>query len=70
LDQGIFFYYGKYSFATNDAKQWGDWGIDYLKYDWNPNDFYCTREMHDALRKLDRDIVFSLSNEAPYAENV
>jgi hypothetical protein len=21
LDQGIFFYYGKYSFATNDAKQ-------------------------------------------------
>ena len=68
LEQNIFYYHGKYSFATNDAKQWGDWGIDYLKYDWNPNDFYYTKEMHDALRKLDRDIVYSLSNEAPYGD--
>jgi len=27
---------GKYSFATADANQWAEWGIDYLKYDWNP----------------------------------
>ena len=24
------------SFATNDADQWAAWGMDYLKYDWNP----------------------------------
>ena len=27
---------GKKLFADNDAKQWAAWGIDYLKYDWNP----------------------------------
>lgn len=63
-----FYYHGKYSFAKNDAKQWGDWGIDYLKYDWNPNNFYYTKEMHGALRELDRDIVYSLSNSAPYGD--
>ena len=28
---------GKHSFVANDVKQWEDWGIDYLKYDWTPN---------------------------------
>lgn len=68
IKRNTFYYHGKYSFAINDAKQWGDWDIDYLKYDWNPNDFYYTKEMHDALRELDRDIVFSLSNSAPYGD--
>ena len=53
---------GKYSFATNDAAQWAAWGIDYLKYDWNPIEFAETKEMADALRQSGRDIVFSLSN--------
>ena len=53
---------GKYSFATNDAAQWAAWGIDYLKYDWNPIEYPETREMYDALRHSGRDIVFSLSN--------
>jgi alpha-galactosidase len=57
---------GKYSFATNDAKQWAEWGINYLKYDWNPNEEPETREMHNALRSSGRDIVFSLSNNAPF----
>ena len=26
-------YFGEYSFARQDARQWADWGIDYLKYD-------------------------------------
>jgi alpha-galactosidase len=60
--------HGKYSFVKNDVQQWYDWGIDYLKYDWYPNDFYHVKEMHDALRALDRDIVYSLSNAAPYAD--
>src|SRR6185295_3235553 len=57
---------GKYSFATNDALQWAEWGMDYLKYDWNPNEEPETREMYDALRSSGRDIVFSLSNNSPF----
>lgn len=53
---------GTYHFATNDADQWGAWGIDYLKYDWNPIELPETLEMYDALRGSGRDIVLSLSN--------
>ena len=49
-----------------DAKQWADWGIDYLKYDWRPNDIEQTTKMRDSLIKQERDIVFALSNTAPY----
>ncbi len=56
---------GKYTFDTNDASQWAQWGIDYLKYDWNPNDEKNTKRMADALRATGRDIIFSLSNSAP-----
>ena len=59
---------GKYSFAAHDARQWADWGFDYLKYDWNPNDLPHVREMSRALKKTRRDIVFSLSNSAPFAD--
>lgn len=57
---------GKYSFATNDANQWAEWGIDYLKYDWSPNRVPETQEMYNALRSSGRDIVFSLSNNSPF----
>jgi len=57
---------GKFSFARNDARQWAAWGFDYLKYDWNPNELPETKEMYDALRATGRDIVFSLSNHAPF----
>jgi alpha-galactosidase len=57
---------GTYSFAPNDAKQWAEWGIDYLKYDWNPNEVPETAEMASALRTSGRDIIYSLSNAAPY----
>jgi alpha-galactosidase len=57
---------GTYHFATNDAKQWASWGMDYLKYDWNPNEPPDTREMYNALRATGRDVVFSLSNNAPF----
>ncbi len=53
---------GKYSFATNDAAQWAAWGIDYLKYDWNPIEAPETKEMAEALRKSGRDVIYSLSN--------
>jgi len=57
---------GRLSFADRDAEQWGLWGIDYLKYDWFPNDVPHVAEMAKALRRTGRDIVFSLSNTASY----
>jgi alpha-galactosidase len=67
---------GTYSFAENDAKQWGAWGIDYLKYDWNPRNtspaesaeqFHKdTATMAGGLRKSGRDILFSYSNSMPF----
>jgi alpha-galactosidase len=57
---------GRHTFEKNDAAQWADWGFDYLKYDWFPNDVEHTRAMSLALRGSGRDIVFSLSNTAPF----
>jgi alpha-galactosidase len=59
---------GKYSFTEADAAQFGKWGVDYLKYDWAPNDVEHTKEMADALRKTGRDIIFSLSCGAPFEQ--
>lgn len=67
---------GKISFAENDAQQWAAWGIDYLKYDWNPKSS-TPREsaeefngkvatMGRALRRSGRDILFSYSNSMPF----
>jgi alpha-galactosidase len=58
--------HGEYPFAENDARQWAAWGFDYLKYDWNPNDVEHVKEMADALRNSGRDLVYSLSNSAPF----
>lgn len=58
--------FGKHSFAANDARQWAAWGVDYLKYDWFPNDVAHVQEMTDALRATGRDIVYSLSNTGIY----
>lgn len=50
----------------NDVKQWAAWGIDYVKVDWLPNDVPTTEKMFKPLRECGRDIVYSLSNEAPF----
>jgi alpha-galactosidase len=55
----------KYRFETNDAKQMAEWGIDFLKYDWRI-DVNSTERMSTALKQSGRDIVFSLSNNAPF----
>ncbi|HEX8324306.1 MAG TPA: putative Ig domain-containing protein [Tepidisphaeraceae bacterium] len=57
---------GPHRFDTADANQWAEWGFDYLKYDWNPNDIPATELMSKALRATGRDIVYSLSNSAPF----
>jgi len=59
--------HGTVSFVAADARQWAEWGVDYLKYDWNPNDVPHVTEAHDALRAQSRDMILSLSNSAPFA---
>ncbi|MBI5692064.1 MAG: NPCBM/NEW2 domain-containing protein [Verrucomicrobia bacterium] len=56
---------GPYRFETNDARQMAEWGIDFLKYDWRI-DVASAERMSRALRHSGRDIVFSLSNNAPF----
>jgi len=55
----------KYKFEPNDARQMAAWGVDFLKYDWRI-DVASTERMSQALRTSGRDIVFSLSNNAPF----
>ncbi|WP_298238963.1 putative Ig domain-containing protein [uncultured Algibacter sp.] len=57
---------GKYKFDAIDVKQWVEWGVDYLKYDWQPNDAESIVRMADALDASGRDIVLSLSNNAHF----
>lgn len=52
----------------DDIRQWAEWGIDYLKVDWNPNDLPTTRRIADELARCGRDIVLSLSNDAAEAD--
>ena len=64
-------YEGSYNFEEKDAEAYAAWGIDYLKYDWcsygnlfpNPTKSqlkYPYQVMKKALRKVNRDIHFSL----------
>lgn len=48
-----------------DAKQFAEWGFDYVKLDWKPNDVPTAEKMFRGLRESGRDIVMSLSNSAP-----
>ena len=67
LKRDSLWYFGNVSFAKSDARQWADWGVDYLKYDWNPNDVHYLKDMYEALSDTGRDIVYSISNSAPVA---
>jgi alpha-galactosidase len=60
-----------YQFEEKDAKQFADWGFDYLKYDWCDYERIAKdhslpelkkpyKVMKDALDKANRDIVYSL----------
>jgi alpha-galactosidase len=56
---------GSYGHETADAKDFADWGVDYLKYDNCNPAFFSTQEgdyrrMRDALAAAGRPIVFSL----------
>lgn len=62
---------GSYQYEFQDAKTYGDWGVDYLKYDWcSYDDLGDTKKLTDlkkpytlmrqALDSVHRDIVYSL----------
>jgi len=55
-------YVGSEHYEKQDAGQWAQWGIDYLKYDWNPMDLASGRRMAKALRECGRDIVYNVTN--------
>lgn len=61
-----FRYIGKYRFEKNDALQMAEWGIDYLKYDWRL-EVPSAERMSVALKESGRDILYSISNSAPFA---
>jgi len=52
---------GQTHFEAYDARQWADWGFDYMKYDWPLCDPEYTKSMGDALRATGRDFVYSLT---------
>ncbi len=57
---------GEYWFFDKDAKQWAQWGFDFVKTDWKPNDAPTTQRIAEALDKSGRSIILSLSNAAPF----
>ncbi|WP_337041952.1 NPCBM/NEW2 domain-containing protein [Emticicia sp. 17c] len=65
VDRRAFNHIAKYRFEEVDARQMAEWGTDFLKYDWRI-DVNSTERMRNALKLSGRDIVFSLSNNAPF----
>ncbi|PUZ22995.1 alpha-galactosidase [Chitinophaga parva] len=58
--------YGAFSLVKNDVQQWASWGFDYVKYDWVTNDIAHTAELQYLLAQCGRDVVYSISNAAPF----
>ena len=48
----------------NNVRQWCEWGVDYLKYDWSPTDKENAEAMKKHLLKADRDIPFCVTVQA------
>jgi len=55
---------GSWGFEFQDARQYAEWGVDYLKYDWcnngKQNSEAAYSRMRDALQASGRPIVFSI----------
>jgi alpha-galactosidase len=62
-----FRYVGPYTFEKQDAKQFAEWGVDFLKYDWRI-ELPSALRMAEALKQSGRDIVYSISNSAPFSQ--
>lgn len=55
--------FGKHVFYEQDAKQYADWGIDYLKFDWKIDSAFRVQGIRNALDKTGRDFILEISNE-------
>jgi alpha-galactosidase len=66
-------YTGGCNHEMEDVKQWAEWGIDFLKYDWamndpnEPSEDYV-KKMRSALDSTGRKIIFGLSNSTPISK--
>jgi alpha-galactosidase len=60
-------YVGLEKHEAQDAAQWAEWGVDFLKYDWAPTDPRSLERMGRALGAVARDIVLSICTEARLA---
>ena len=45
----------------NNVRQWEEWGIDYLKYDWAPCDVQNASLMKNCLLACNRDVAFCVT---------
>lgn len=51
-----YFGVGEEHMEAQNAQQWAEWGVDYLKYDWSPCDVKNAELMKKALISQNRDI--------------
>lgn len=52
---------GKEHMEQENVRQWNNWGIDYLKYDWIPCDIQNADKMKQCLNAGQRDIAFCVT---------
>ena len=61
-------YVGVDKHEAQDMAQWADWGVDYLKYDWNPTDPRSLDRIGRRVKAASRDIVLSICTNARLAD--
>ncbi|NVD06463.1 alpha-galactosidase [Vibrio sp. JPW-9-11-11] len=54
-------------FFDRDVQQFADWGFEFIKLDWKPNDVPTAMRMWRDTQSTRANIVVSLSNDAPFA---
>ena len=59
---------GRERMERNNVDQWVEWGFDYLKYDWYPNDIENAAPMAECIKKAPRDIVYCVTASAVYED--
>jgi alpha-galactosidase len=57
-------YVGLEKHEAQDVAQWSEWGVDFLKYDWNPTDTRSLERMGRLVKEAPRDIVVSICTNA------
>ena len=63
-----YFGIGKKHLEKENARQWDEWGIDYLKYDWSPCDIQNAGLMKQCLDSASRDIAFCVTVRADISQ--